>query len=131
MSASLRPLGNDLTFDERLQAKQAEVAATAVSAGRSFTQSMSELVQLQQTEILRLQTILRDNTVVPERYPVEVAIGSVLGRHDMLEHVLLAVASDRSVWLLENFKARAAPGLCKWVRVPGLPQVTDEMDNGA
>ena len=128
MGTTLKFLGKDAAFEAQFRTKQAEVAASAEGAGRTFAQGLSELVQLQTAEISRLQGILRDNSTLPERYPVEVAIGTVRGRHDMLEHVLLAVASDRSVWMMENFKANAAAGICKWHRVPGLPQVMDEMD---
>ena len=131
MSTSLTFLGKDASFEEKLRAKQDEVAATAVNAGRSFTQSMAELSQMQQAEILRLQTILRDNTTLPERHAVQVAVHASADKNGSPQHSFVAVASDRSMWILENYKPRAGKFAAQWQRLPGLPQVADEVDNGA
>ncbi len=118
-------------YNDRFQAKKDELTAEISNVGRGFGEKMAELVQMQQAEILRLQGILHDSTALPQRHPVEVAIGSVAGQSGRLQHVLLAVASDRSLWLLENYASAAPPGTMRWARVPGLPQASDEAARGA
>jgi hypothetical protein len=128
MDASLKFLGKDV-FEEKVRAKQDEIAVAAADAGRNLTQTMAELSQLQQAEILRLQTILRDSVTVPERYPVQVAIHAGADKNGFAQHSLVAVASDRSVWVMPNFKPGAGRYAAKWQKVAGLPQVADEVDD--
>jgi hypothetical protein len=126
MDASLTFLGNNV-FEEKVRAKQDEIAVAAADAGRNLTQTMAELSQLQQAEIQRLQTILRDNTTVPERHPVHVAVHASADKNGFTQHSFVAVASDRSMWILENYKPRAGKFAAQWQRLPGLPQVADEV----
>jgi hypothetical protein len=128
MDASLKFLGQDV-FEEQVRAKQGEIATAAADAGRNLTQTMAELSQLQQAEIQRLQTILRDNTTLPERHPVHVAVHASADKNGFVQHSFVAVASDRSMWVLENYKPRAGKFAAQWQRLPGLPQVADEVDN--
>ena len=130
MDASLKFLGNDV-FEEQVRAKQDEIAVAAADAGRNLTQTMAELSQLQQAEIQRLQTILRDNTTLPDRHAVQVAVHASADKNGFPQHSFVAVASDRSMWILENYKPRAGKFAAQWQRLPGLPQVADEVDNGA
>jgi hypothetical protein len=130
METALTFLGKDV-FEDKLRAKQDEVATAAQNAGRTFTQSMAELSQMQQAEILRLQNILRDNTAVPERHPVQVSVHTSADKNGFPQHSFVAIASDRSMWVMQNFKPGAGRHGSKWDRVPTLPQVADEVDSGS
>ena len=127
MAANAANVYNVEDYTQRFKDKQAEIERDVASSNRSFNERMAELVQMQQQEILRLQNVLRDNTTLPERHPVEIAIGSAASQDGRLKHVLLAVANDRSLWLCENYSPNA-PQYAKWGRVPNLPQAADEAE---
>ena len=91
---------------------------------------MAELVQMQQQEILRLQKVLRDNTVMPSRYAVTMAVASATNDRGLVKHVLVATANDKSTWLMENYSPHGMPEHFKWGRIPLLPQAADEADAG-
>lgn len=117
-------------FTRKFREKQEKIAADAQTAKAGFSERMAELVQMQQAEILRLQKVLRDNTVLPERHAVTMAVASTADKSGMVKHVLLATANDRSMWLMENYSPNGRPEYFKWGRVPLLPQAADEADAG-
>jgi hypothetical protein len=119
-------------YTQKFREKQEEIAVEAQTARAGFSDRVAELVQMQQQEILRLQKVIRDNTVLPDRYAVSMAIGSTTDKLGHIKHVLLATANDKSMWLMENYqpvleRSQYAP---KWGRVPLLPQAVDEAKVG-
>lgn len=121
---------DDEDFVRKFREKQEEIAADAQTAKAGFSERMAELVQMQQQEILRLQKVLPDNSVLPERHAVAMAIASTTDKNGSLKHVLLATANDRSMWLMENYSPAGRPEYYRWGRVPHLPQAADEADAG-
>ena len=95
-----------------------------------LTSKWLDLVQLQQAEILRLQRVLRDNTVLPDRYAVKMTVSSATDKDGRVKHVLLAVANDGSTWLMENYSPAGRPDMFRWGRVPLLPQAAAEANAG-
>jgi hypothetical protein len=131
MAASVSILDNNGNeFLRKFQEKQDELTEHAQSTRSGFTEKTAELIQMQQAEILRLQGVLRDNTVLPERHAVTMAVASTTNERGWVKHVLVATANDGSVWLMENFSPNGRPDCFKWGRVPLLPQVADEADVG-
>ena len=128
VSVALAHVSPETDYLTRFRSKQEEIASDANTARTGFTERMAELVAMQQQEILRLQKVLHDATALPERYPVAMAVSSVANERGQVKHVLLATASDRSVWLMENFSPLGRSDLFKWGRVPNLPQASDEAD---
>ena len=112
----------------RFEDQQRELAKSAETAGRSFSQGMADLVQMQQAEILRLHNVLRDNTTIPERHAVDAHIASASGKDGRVEHSLLVIANDRSLWILQHFHPNMRPQDVRWFRVPQLPQAADEIE---
>jgi hypothetical protein len=123
----IHPAGD---FTAQIEAKRAEIEGEAATAGRGFSKSMADLVQLQNAEILRLNQIIHDNTVVPKRFAATMAVSSVADERGHIKHVLVATANDLSVWLMENFSPAGRPEFFRWGRVPNLPQASDEADAG-
>jgi hypothetical protein len=130
MSNAISLAADNEDYTKRFREKQEEIAADANVARTGFTQSMAELVQMQQAEILRLQRVLHDNTILPDRYATTMAVSSVAGDNGLVKHVLLATANDGSIWLLENYSPKGRPEFYKWGRVPALPQARDEAAQG-
>ena len=126
MALPIASLHDNGDFTRRFQEKQDEIAKDAANVKLGLSEHLGELIQMQSAEITRLKRIIHDATVLPERHAVAVAIGSVADERGYLKHVMLATASDRSMWILENYSSRAAPGLIKWQRIPQLPQAPDE-----
>jgi hypothetical protein len=123
----IHPAGD---FTAQIEAKRAEIEGDITNAGRGFSKSMADLVQLQNAEILRLQGVLRDNTTVPTRHAVAMAVSSVVDDRGQQKHVLVATASDQSMWLMENFSPNGRREFYRWGRIPPLPQAADEADAG-
>jgi hypothetical protein len=127
MSVSIYDNGD--AFNRRFEQRRDELVVDEQSSKATSNQRMADLLQLQQQEILRLQKVLKDNTIVPERHAVTMAISSVLDpKNGLQKHVLLATANDRSMWLLENYKPGGRPEYFTWGRIPNLPQAADEAD---
>ncbi len=129
MSTSVSLIDSD-DFTRRFREKQEEIASDAATARTGFTERMAELGSMQQQEILRLQKVLRDNTAVPTRHAVTMAVSSTADKDGRVKHVLLATANDKSMWLMENYSPNGRPEYFKWGRVPALPQAADEADAG-
>ena len=115
-------------FLSRFEEKQREVSQSAETAGRSFSAGMADLIRLQQDEILRLHNLLRDNIAIPERHAIDAHVSSVANEKGRVEHVLLVIANDRSMWLLQNYSEFMRPEHVRWARVPALPQAADEIE---
>jgi hypothetical protein len=123
-------LTKELEYTRRFHEMQEQIATDARTATGGFSERMAELVQLQQAEILRLQRVLRDNTVTPERHAVKMTVSSATDKDGRVKHVLLAVANDGSTWLMENYSPAGRPDMFRWGRVPLLPQAAAEADAG-
>jgi hypothetical protein len=130
MSANNDILSKELEYTRKFREKQDEIAADARTANNGFSERMAELVQVQQAEILRLQRVLRDNTVLPERHAIKMSVSSACDKDGRVKHVLLAIANDGSTWLLENYSPGGRPEYFRWGRVPLLPQAAAEADVG-
>ena len=87
----------------RFHAKQDQIANDAATGRTKFTEHMAELCAIAQAEVLRLQRVLRDNTVVPERHAVSISVSTATKQNGQIKTTLLAVGSDKSLWLLEDF----------------------------
>ena len=123
-------LAKELDYTRKFHDMQEQIATDARTANTGFSERMAELVQHQQAEILRLQRVLRDNSVVPERHAVTMTVSSATDKDGRVKHVLLAVANDGSTWLMEGFSPAGRPDMFRWGRVPLLPQAAAEADAG-
>ncbi|WP_158927082.1 hypothetical protein [Acidisphaera sp. S103] len=115
----------EVDYLARFSAKQDQIANDANTGRTKFTEGMAEMCAMQQQEILRLNRIIRDNTVIPERHPVSVSVATTMRPNGTTREVWFAVASDKSLWLMSN---ESGPQHRRWERVPGLPQAADEAD---
>jgi hypothetical protein len=128
VSSALSVASDNADYMRRFREKQDEITTDANTARTGFTERMAELVQMQQAEILRLQGVLHDNTVLPDRYAAIMAVSSAVNKDGRVDHVLLATANDGSIWLMENYSPNGNPRFYRWGRVPALPQASDEAD---
>jgi hypothetical protein len=116
-------------FNKRFAQQRDELVANEHTNKITFGERMAGLINEQQVEILKLQKLLRDNTVVPARHAVTMAVSSIADpKYGGQKHVLVATASDLSMWILENFSPGGRPEYYKWGRIPPLPQAADEAD---
>lgn len=114
------------SFDREKAAIEHE-AANSVSG---FNAKMAELINLQHAEILKLQGILKDNTTIPERVPVKIAVGLAAaseGRVTYPQRAFFVLANDGSLWSRRD-SPPGAPWKDGWQRVENLPQAGDELE---
>jgi hypothetical protein len=121
--------GGDDEFSAQIEAKRREIEDDVANSAKDIGTAMGDLVNLQSREISRLKQVIRDATIIPDRYAVTMAISSIADpKNGLQKHVLLATASDKSMWILENYSPLGRPERYRWGRVPGLPQAADEAD---
>lgn len=120
-----RELAESRSFDAEFAQKQREIQEGIVQSGRGFSEKMAGLMTMQNDEILRLRKVIADNTLIPERRPVHLAISSVVVSHSV-SHNLLAIANDGSPWLMQGYNPEESEEYHVWHRLPPLPQAMDE-----
>jgi hypothetical protein len=113
----------------RFTAKQDQIANDANVGRTKFTEGMAEMCAMQQQEILRLNRIIRDNTLIPERHPTMVSVSVGFRSNNIPRTTLFAAASDHSMWVMDH-GAGAESDYREWRRVRNLPQASDEADGG-
>jgi hypothetical protein len=113
----------DAEYTARFRAKQEQIANDANTGRTKFTEGMAEMCAMQQAEILRLQRVLRDNTIVPARLPEAVSISITIGAGNIVRRSLFAKATDGSMWIMTDQQQGG-----RWERLSALPQAADEAD---
>ncbi|GAB0119911.1 hypothetical protein [Acidisoma sp. 7E03] len=115
--------GRYVALSPEFEKTKAELEGELLASGKGFAAKMGEALTAAYGEIERLRGIIRDNTEIPERYPVAVSAAVVPQERGPARRLLFAVANDHSMW---------ARGLDdrnwdRWDRIPGLPQASEEI----
>lgn len=116
-------------FDDKFAAATERAGQAAEQGFSALTKTLQEAISLQTAEIERLRGIIADGTQIPDRHPIMASISSA-AEGNRTRRDAIAMAQDHSLWALldipthpDSFKHHAG-----WLRLPALPQASDELN---